>query len=102
MAKEEEKRRSQRKREETLVRFEGENFSIYSKATDISDWGAFVATHYLLDPGTKIALHVIDTDGSESRTDARVVRSYVGNKDTGSTLVGLGIEFLQRLPVTTV
>lgn len=88
-----EKRRASRRKEETLVRFEGENFSIYSKATNISEIGAFVATHYLLEPGTNIDFFVIDPDGKELSTLARVVRSSSTFDEKGQSVVGLGVEF---------
>ena len=90
----EERRRWQRKAEETLVRFEGDDFSIYSRALNVSDRGAFIATHYLLDPGTQIQFHMIDPNGAESRTAARVVRTNPRKSERGEVVVGFGVEFL--------
>jgi hypothetical protein len=90
-----ERRRSPRRKGETLVRFEGENFSIYSRALDVSEKGAFVATHYLLDPGTRIHLHLIDPAGGESATQARVVRTATGAVERGEATIGFGVEFLR-------
>jgi hypothetical protein len=90
-----EKRKHPRKIGETLVRFEGENFSIYSRALNVSDQGAFVATHYLLEPGTEIALHLIAPNGTESATNARVVRTNTHRSEHGDTVIGFGVEFLQ-------
>jgi hypothetical protein len=95
-----EKRRSPRRKEETLVRFEGENFSIYSRATDLSDGGAFVATHYLLEPGTHIDLSLIDPSGAEAKHAARVVRSMTELNDRGELTIGLGVEFVTEDPST--
>ena len=90
----EERRKTARRSGDTLVRFEGENFSIYSRALNVSDQGAFVATHYLLDPGTQIALHLIDAAGGESATQARVVRT-MAKAEQGELSVGFGVEFLE-------
>ncbi|MFH1018136.1 MAG: PilZ domain-containing protein [Pseudomonadota bacterium] len=91
----EERRRWARKIEETLVRFEGDNFSIYSRALNVSDRGAFVATHFLLDPGTQIQFHLIDPAGGESQTTARVVRTNTKKTERGEAVVGFGVEFLE-------
>ena len=91
----EERRRWTRKAEETLVRFEGDNFSIYSRALNISDRGAFVATHFLLDPGTQIRFHLIDPTGAETHTPARVVRTNTKKSERGEAVVGFGVEFLE-------
>jgi hypothetical protein len=97
-----EKRKAARRSDETLVRFDGDNFSIYSRATNISDVGAFVATHYLLDPGTMIQLSVIDSSsGAEERMPARVVRAMSETNARGETTIGLGVEFVGS-DVTTV
>ena len=88
-----EKRRSERVKGESLVKFEGSDFSIYSKVTDISEVGAFVATHYLLDPGTDIDVSIIDPSGKESIRKARVIR-HTTDSDTKNSKVGLGVEFL--------
>lgn len=89
-----ERRKSPRKMEDTLVRFDGENFSIYSRATNVSAGGAFVATHYLLDPGTRISVHLIDPSGGEDVRMARVIRSESRTDERGEAQVGLGVEFL--------
>lgn len=89
-----EKRRASRRKEETLVRFEGDNFLIYSRATDLSDSGAFLATYYLLDPGTRIQLALIDPSGAEESHSARVVRTMTRTDDRGGKAIGLGVEFL--------
>lgn len=91
-----ERRRGKRRLEDMLVRFEGKDFSIYSKAKDISPFGVFVATHYLLDPGTEISLHLIDSDGSESTHSARVVRAISRNDSSEDTTIGLGVEFINE------
>ncbi len=92
-----EKRRSQRKALEGLVRFDGDNFSIYSKLADLSEHGAFVATHYLLDPGTDIEIHLYGVVGKESVLPARVVHSSTAKELNGSKTLGLGVEFDSRL-----
>ena len=89
-----EKRRTKRRREETLVRFDGNNFSIYSRAVNLSESGAFLATHYLLDPGTQIELHLFDSVGQESVTSARVVRAMTSGSGRGEATIGLGVEFI--------
>ncbi len=93
-----ERRQSPRRKGETLVRFEGENFSIYSRALDISDHGAFVATHYLLDPGTQIEMHLIDPAGGESATHAKVVRTMSHTSDRGEVSIGFGVQFVEDDP----
>jgi hypothetical protein len=93
---EKERRKDVRREGETLVRFEGDNFSIYSRATNVSEGGAFVATHYLLDPGTQIQVHLIDPAGGESATAARVVRTSSQKTERGETTVGFGVEFLKE------
>ncbi len=92
---ENERRQSPRRKGETLVRFEGENFSIYSRALDVSEGGAFVATHYLLDPGTEIQFHMIDPAGGESATQARVVRTTSQTNERGEISIGFGVEFIE-------
>ena len=89
----EEKRKHIRRLGETLVRFEGENFSIYSRATNISERGAFLRTHYLLEPGTRIQIHLIDPAGLETATPARVVRAMSDVSQRGEVSIGLGVEF---------
>ncbi len=91
-----EKRKAERKISETLVRFDGDDFSIYSKAVDLSSSGAFVATHYLLDPGTSIELHLFDASGSAASKPARVVRSSTRTDENGERTIGLGIEFIDE------
>jgi hypothetical protein len=93
-----ERRKAVRTKEETLVRFDGSDFSIYSRATDLSATGAFVATHYLLDPGTKINLNLIDPSGSEARHPAKVVRAMTQTNDRGETTIGIGVEFVSEDP----
>ena len=88
-----ERRKSERKKCEKLVRFDGDNFSIYSRVTDLSNNGAFLATHYLLDPGTSIRLHLLDVPDKNLPTEACVIR-IVGQTTDGSDSVGLGIEFI--------
>jgi hypothetical protein len=95
-----ERRKSVRHNDDSIVRMEGENFSIYSRATNTSDKGAFVATHYLLDPGTEINLCLIDPDGRERITQARVVRTAVDTAEE-SDEVGLGVEFTIDSPNQT-
>ena len=92
---ESERRLSSRRVGETLVRFEGENFSIYSRALNLSERGAFVATHYLLDPGTQIELHLFDAVGGESATQARVVRTNAQKTERGDSVIGFGVEFIE-------
>jgi hypothetical protein len=89
-----EKRKAPRRREETLVRFEGAGFSIYSRATDVSERGAFVATCYLLDPGTPIRVSLIDPSGTEEEFPARVIRTVQGSESRGEATIGFGVEFL--------
>jgi hypothetical protein len=89
-----ERRRFPRRVGETLVRFEGDNFSIYSRATDVSERGAFVATHYLLMPGEEIELHLIDSAGGEAATRARVVRTISKKPERGEAVIGFGVEFV--------
>lgn len=83
---------------ETLVRFEGENFWIYSKATNVSPRGAFISTHYLLEPGTQVQLFLIDSLGNESTTVAKVVRTASENTVQGNVCVGMGLEFVEHDP----
>jgi len=90
------RRRVPRRKEPTLVRFEGDNFSIYSRALDVSDRGAFLATHYLLDPGTAIQLHFLETPGGEVTTSARVVRTTTRTTERGEISIGLGVEFVDE------
>jgi hypothetical protein len=87
-----ERRRSVRRNEDCIVRMEGENFSIYSRAANMSERGAFVATHYLLDPGTEISLCLIDPEGRERTTEATVVRTSIESGEETPD-VGLGVEF---------
>ncbi|MFH1261946.1 MAG: PilZ domain-containing protein [Pseudomonadota bacterium] len=94
----EEKRRSPRMKEETLVRFEGSDFSIYSRATDVSERGAFLATHYLLDPGTRIHVSLIDPSGTEATVSAKVIRAMTQTNARGEMMIGLGVEFLPEDP----
>jgi hypothetical protein len=95
-----ERRRSARVKEPTLVRFEGKNFSIYSRAMDISKEGAFLATHYLLDPGTSIELHFVENREGSNSTSARVVRVTSRTVERGEICIGLGIEFVEKDPTT--
>ncbi|MCB0308438.1 MAG: PilZ domain-containing protein [Bdellovibrionales bacterium] len=88
-----EKRRAIRKSEDSLVRFEGDDFLIYSRMLDISDHGAFVATHYLLDPGTDINLVLTKPSGKEEPKAATVVHSNASKNKEGKKVLGLGIEF---------
>jgi hypothetical protein len=97
-----EKRKATRRREDALVRFDGDNFSIYSRATDVSDAGLFVATHYLLDPGTLIRLHLIDAAGAEESRAARVIRTMSRTNERGETTIGFGAEFVAEDPSVVV
>lgn len=89
-----ERRRSPRIVGEQVIRFEGENFSIYSRALNTSETGAFIATHYLLDPGTPLQLHLTDASGIESMTHARVVRTTTEKTERGEATLGMGIEYV--------
>ncbi|HLG20388.1 MAG TPA: PilZ domain-containing protein [Bdellovibrionota bacterium] len=95
-----ERRRSIRRKEPVLVRFEGDNFSIYSRAMDISAEGAFLATHYLLDPGTPIQVHFVEPAGQASVASARVVRITSRTVERGEICIGLGVEFVEKDPTT--
>lgn len=88
-----EKRRTTRRQEDSLVRFEGADFLIYSRMLDISDHGAFLATHYLLDPGTEIRLFIQEPQGKEHPMSARVVHSSSAKDKEGRRILGLGLEF---------
>lgn len=92
------KRRAGRIHNQKLVRFEGDNFSIYSKLHDISPYGAFLATHYLLEPGTRIKLSMIEEGGSETDREARVIHSSCSKMVEGQPILGLGLEFIADAP----
>lgn len=91
-----EKRRAERKEEDCVIRFEGDNFSIYSRMLDISDFGAFVATNYLLDPGTEINLYLSEEPGQEKTKLATVVHSNSSKDKEGKRIMGLGLEFVSK------
>lgn len=88
-----EKRRAIRKEEDALVRFEGDDFLIYSRMLDLSEHGAFVATNYLLDPGTEINLVLTDSEGHEQPKNAKVIHSNSSKDKEGRRILGLGLEF---------
>lgn len=89
-----EKRRENRNSGESLVCFEGDNFSIFSKLHDFSDHGAFIATHYLLDPGTQVTLSFIDGRLKDKKRSAKVIHSSAAKLINGKPIVGLGLEFV--------
>lgn len=91
-----EKRRDKRIEAQALVRFEGEGFVIYSRSTDQSRFGLFVATNYLLDAGSNIRVYLTDAQGNEASTIARVVHSTTPKYLDGSSVFGLGLEFLPK------
>lgn len=93
-----EKRGFDRRDLRALVRFEGvvegEEFSIYSRAMNVSDGGVFLATHYLLDPGTELLLHIQDPSGLESVREAKVVRIAARADDADPFHTGIGVQFV--------
>ena len=91
-----EKRRAERKEEDCVIRFEGDNFSIYSRMLDVSDYGAFVATNYLLDPGTQVNIYLNELPGTEDRRVATVVHSNSSKDKEGRKIMGLGLEFVSK------
>ena len=54
-----------------------------------------MATHYLLDPGTQIEMHLIDPAGGESAKQARVVRTISESGERGEVSIGFGVEFVR-------
>lgn len=92
-----EKRTVERKPCQKLIRFQGEGFHIYSRILDLSPKGAFVATHYLLDPGTPIEILLSTSDTDAAKGQARVVHSSTLKKNNGEEILGLGIEFTKPL-----
>ena len=85
-----EKRRETRRDEDSIVRFEGDDFSIYSRMVDVSEHGAFLATNYLLDPGTQIHVYLEESPRPKS---AEVVHSNATKDREGRKVLGLGLRF---------
>lgn len=85
-----EKRKEDRRTEDAIVRFEGADFSIYSRMVDVSEHGAFLATHYLLDPGTQIQVFLGERTDAKSAT---VVHSNASKDKEGRKILGLGLHF---------
>lgn len=86
-----EKRKETRTLQKLLVRFDGEDFSIYSKTKDLSDHGAFISTHYMLNPGTEITLTLDETNIEKK---ARVVRIAGSSEEKDIDNTGFGVEFV--------
>jgi hypothetical protein len=87
------KRKEERIPQKVLVRFDGDDFSIYSKTRDLSEHGAFISTHYILSPGTEITLHLEAPEPMEKR--ARVIHlSLQGDNEEDVDNTGFGVEFL--------
>ncbi len=96
----EEKRKSARKEDISLVRFEGENFSIYTNARNISPGGIFLNTYYLVNEGTRLHLDFeLPNTGKAIAVDGEVVwRGKSRSADKGDEVVGMGIKFLDLKP----
>jgi len=87
-------RRDPRLESEGLIRFEGDDFEIYSRIRDQSRYGLFVTTNYLLEEGTKLKVFLKDNDGNEAMTLARVVHATTPKAFEGEAVLGLGLEFI--------
>ena len=86
------KRRSDRNDQNILVSFSGDDFFIFSKLKNLSLEGAFISTHYILDPGTEITLKMEDTNTEKKAKVVRIATIGEDNQDVDDS--GLGIEFL--------
>ncbi|MCB0327492.1 MAG: PilZ domain-containing protein [Bdellovibrionales bacterium] len=84
------KRRDKRINQKRFVCFEGDGFQIFSQTKDISENGAFISTHYLLEPGTEIDVTFVDVQGEKPRK-ATVIHSP-GDRASDVDQSGFGVE----------
>lgn len=96
MMSNEEKRKYTRKSEISLVRFEGDNFAIYSNSKNISEGGMFLNTYYLLNEGTRLNLQFeLPSSGKTVGVDGEVVwQGKVPASGDDEETVGMGIRFV--------
>lgn len=96
MAIDADKRKHPRRDEDALVRFQGENFAIYSNAKNLGSGGIFLNTYYLLNQGTRLNLQFeVPSTGKTVGVDGEVVwQGRTQNPQTKEELVGMGIRFV--------
>jgi uncharacterized protein (TIGR02266 family) len=96
MASHEEKRKYPRRNETSLVRFEGDNFAIYSNSRNMSEGGIFLNTYYLLNEGTRLNLQFeIPDSGKTVGVEGEVAwQGKVPASEKEEEAVGMGIRFI--------
>ncbi|MEZ4704665.1 MAG: PilZ domain-containing protein [Bdellovibrionota bacterium] len=88
------KRKDKRVEEKKFVCFEGEGFQVFSQTRNVSSHGAFISTHYLLEPGTEIEVTFVD-DEEKIPFKAKVVHTpRISDGETDVDQSGFGVEIL--------
>ena len=88
MSKEQERRIEQRTDQYLPISFEGDGFLIFARTKNYSKTGAFILTHFLLNPGDEIQVCL----GNQEKSSATVVHVPV-HMDQTLGEPGFGVVF---------